>query len=743
MSDAELLRLVREAQLHGIETIYRHLTVGYDRYGIGGILEFLRTAARKINLWPRSLSEIAAASFLLDQVRLHLSDFREYLEFVVNFLQCFFSELQINSFPATHLYTTNENRSHEQFFSYRTYSFSFGPLHWEIHPALHPWGADCSHAGITATLIPSHPEHATCVAQFQGRPGNFIPFHYAWRFTHPEILFQLLNNRPVVLDTQEGGEIESSWRPRTWQEWQHQLNELQVRFLSTEELLQLWPGQSGVYQNPVHRVVMYKNFYFLLNQEQVGNSITILWDSHYAGIRLASGLHSPVGVWRVIDFYAQIKQWLLEISEIKWTKDENLRPPSPNIQIAQNRQNRDLEAVFNKWTVSSNKAKKPRRTFNYQVIFRNNFFQGVLPFLVPTTRQRWKEAQEPEEFGPFKTAEAIASFLAAFQYVEKSQKDHHILTYTALEQKLKEIFIERNELNYVVRIDTHDPDYPYIAIHNSADYFNDFAVWIGKKRKRKRGQLGWTLVPTYSVDLDMHGDFTRLNFAKTPETIVDIITSFNDLSKKRWEEEERANREWAEEMADYHNQIEEQFPPQPPEPLPPEPDEGDEEGPLRRNPKKRYRPPTQAELQAMRDEYAEIRSSALPSSNEAFDEAVQKLLARFRMRSLPKNYVAVAKRVALNRLRYLYKHIRQRSLAKSNAHFDAAVKQLLESRNLEPTPTNWVLMAREVAFPCPACDKGIYQNGSECYRCEGKGVQNDEDVRRNFGYDARRRERGE
>jgi DnaJ-class molecular chaperone len=64
----------------------------------------------------------------------------------------------------------------------------------------------------------------------------------------------------------------------------------------------------------------------------------------------------------------------------------------------------------------------------------------------------------------------------------------------------------------------------------------------------------------------------------------------------------------------------------------------------------------------------------------------------------------------------------------------------------DATPGDWVKAARSATFECDrchgsgeylwgACVNGRMTNRGVCFRCEGKGVQNQDDFRRNYGSD--------
>lgn len=96
-----------------------------------------------------------------------------------------------------------------------------------------------------------------------------------------------------------------------------------------------------------------------------------------------------------------------------------------------------------------------------------------------------------------------------------------------------------------------------------------------------------------------------------------------------------------------------------------------------------------------------------------------------------------------------YKAIRSRSEARSAEIFDEAVVTYLAKRNLPSTPRNCVRAAADVSFKCGRCaGTGQFVTmvlngrptgpGGICFRCEGKGEQNDSDCRRNYIADIKR-----
>lgn len=105
----------------------------------------------------------------------------------------------------------------------------------------------------------------------------------------------------------------------------------------------------------------------------------------------------------------------------------------------------------------------------------------------------------------------------------------------------------------------------------------------------------------------------------------------------------------------------------------------------------------------------------------------------------------------LDRLREYYRQIRNRSEAYTHAEFDAAVRAHLVKHGhaLEEgteVARAYVRAARKVKFMCRRCAGTgrfitMVENGQPkgpggiCFRCAGKGVQNDYDVRRNEEHD--------
>lgn len=96
-----------------------------------------------------------------------------------------------------------------------------------------------------------------------------------------------------------------------------------------------------------------------------------------------------------------------------------------------------------------------------------------------------------------------------------------------------------------------------------------------------------------------------------------------------------------------------------------------------------------------------------------------------------------------------YARIADRSLAGSRAEFTAAVKALLAKKGVQsPVEADYLKAAKIVRFTCKRCaGTGQFITGSmngkptgpggACFRCGGKGAQNDADRRRNYGYDCR------
>jgi len=103
-------------------------------------------------------------------------------------------------------------------------------------------------------------------------------------------------------------------------------------------------------------------------------------------------------------------------------------------------------------------------------------------------------------------------------------------------------------------------------------------------------------------------------------------------------------------------------------------------------------------------------------------------------------------RIPVTTLRQEYRDARRRSHCENAAKFDRLVKAYLAQHQLSETPENWVKGAQEVPIPCRRCaGTGRFITGTTngqptgpggiCYRCGGKGWQNDADARRNYGAD--------
>lgn len=104
----------------------------------------------------------------------------------------------------------------------------------------------------------------------------------------------------------------------------------------------------------------------------------------------------------------------------------------------------------------------------------------------------------------------------------------------------------------------------------------------------------------------------------------------------------------------------------------------------------------------------------------------------------------------LTKLRREYAKIRTRSHCHDAVEFDAAVKAYMAEHAMAETPELFLRAARLVTFPCRRCaGTGAFityvENGQPkgpggvCFRCAGKGRQNDRDARRNYGADMHQR----
>lgn len=101
----------------------------------------------------------------------------------------------------------------------------------------------------------------------------------------------------------------------------------------------------------------------------------------------------------------------------------------------------------------------------------------------------------------------------------------------------------------------------------------------------------------------------------------------------------------------------------------------------------------------------------------------------------------------IKHLRQEYMRIFRRSHCDDPAKFKAAVMAYLAHRGVdEPSPQDYVDAARRVQFTCRRCaGTGAFVTmvlngrptgpGGICFRCGGKGHRNDQDERRNWGYD--------
>ena len=94
-----------------------------------------------------------------------------------------------------------------------------------------------------------------------------------------------------------------------------------------------------------------------------------------------------------------------------------------------------------------------------------------------------------------------------------------------------------------------------------------------------------------------------------------------------------------------------------------------------------------------------------------------------------------------------YRAIRSRS-EEPNSTFDAAVDAAIKAAKVKRTPSAFVKYAERVRFTCKRCaGTGVFVTavvngkptgpGGDCFRCGGKGTQDDADRRRNYVYDCR------
>lgn len=96
----------------------------------------------------------------------------------------------------------------------------------------------------------------------------------------------------------------------------------------------------------------------------------------------------------------------------------------------------------------------------------------------------------------------------------------------------------------------------------------------------------------------------------------------------------------------------------------------------------------------------------------------------------------------VNALRAEFKRMARRSHVENHQEFIAAVRVSLGAKAETATPEQWVSAARALRVPCRRCagtgdfitmvENGIPKGpGGVCYRCAGKGWQNDADAARN------------
>lgn len=98
-------------------------------------------------------------------------------------------------------------------------------------------------------------------------------------------------------------------------------------------------------------------------------------------------------------------------------------------------------------------------------------------------------------------------------------------------------------------------------------------------------------------------------------------------------------------------------------------------------------------------------------------------------------------------LRFRFKQLKANALYNaSEAEWMAEVTKLAGS---QPTPEKWVEAAEKATTKCDRCHNGVYswgacvngsmQHSAPCFRCQGKGRQNQADYTRNIAYDRHRK----
>jgi hypothetical protein len=152
---------------------------------------------------------------------------------------------------------------------------------------------------------------------------------------------------------------------------------------------------------------------------------------------------------------------------------------------------------------------------------------------------------------------------------------------------------------------------------------------------------------------------------------------------------------------------------------------------------------------ALRQQFLRIRDACMEYDlvwdENTFNELCQQQLGTREKDA--KNWVEIAKDIALDLARQEYRRIRRRSLAYTCKIFDKLAEKILFRNGWTPRKgINWVKSARLVSFSCATCEglghkvmaptfsyrekkKGAQQLPLkiDCPDCQGKGYQNDAD----------------
>lgn len=119
------------------------------------------------------------------------------------------------------------------------------------------------------------------------------------------------------------------------------------------------------------------------------------------------------------------------------------------------------------------------------------------------------------------------------------------------------------------------------------------------------------------------------------------------------------------------------------------------------------------------------------------------------MATMTENTIKTLEEMTVAELRYEFTILRRNALySATEAEWKDAVATIAYrlSDGEYPEAIEWVQAARRARTECPKCHgTGEYHRGGThngipkfsgcCNRCEGKGEQNQDDYRRNFGYD--------